>query len=101
MSTMTTTTKTTENETTILIRVLCDEDGKLPPDVARYILERKFNEQDKARMHHLIERNQQDALSPAEKEELFAFGEVGTLLSILKAKARRTLNIKVEKPKIS
>ena len=55
MSTMTTTTKTTENETTILIRVLCDEDGKLPPDVARYILERKFNEQDKARMHHLIE----------------------------------------------
>ena len=54
MSTMTTTTKTTENETTILIRVLCDEDGKLPPDVARYILERKFNEQDKARMHHLI-----------------------------------------------
>jgi hypothetical protein len=36
-------------------------------------------------------RNQDDALSPAEKEELFAYAKAGTLLSILKSRARRVL----------
>jgi hypothetical protein len=48
-------------------------------------------------MHDLAIRNQDDALSPSEKEELFAFAKAGTLLSILQAKARRTLKVKMKK----
>ena len=45
-------------------------------------------------MHDLAVRNQDDALSPAEREELVAFGKVGDLLSALKSRARRTLGSK-------
>ena len=63
-------------------------------ELARSILDVEFSERDKARMHDLAVRNQADALSPEEKEELYAFAKAGTLLSILQSKARRTLKIK-------
>ena len=93
----TATTQSTETEVTILARILGNERGQLPRDLARYILDLGFSERDKARMHDLAVRNQNDALNPAEKEELFAFGKAGDLLSILKSKARRTLGIKPKK----
>jgi hypothetical protein len=40
-------------------------------------------------------RNQDDAVTPAEKEEMFAFGKATTDLSIVKSKARHTLGIKL------
>lgn len=83
-----------ENEVTILARILGDENGKLPADLARYILDLDISERDKARMHDLAERNQSDALTSAEQEEMFAFGKATTLLSILKSQARRTLGVK-------
>jgi hypothetical protein len=86
-----------ENEATILLRVLCNEDGQLPLEVARYLLDRQFSDRDKARMHDLAIRNQEGSLSPAEREELFAFVNTGDLLGILKSRARRTLNIKLQK----
>ena len=93
----TTTTHAGENEVTILARILGNERGQLPHEMARYILDLGFSDRDKARMHDLAVRNQDDALSPAEKEELFAFGKAGDLLSILKSKARRTLGINPKK----
>ncbi len=92
----TTTAHGSETEVTILARILGNENGKLPADLARYILDLRLSERDKARMHDLAVRNQNDKLSPAEKEEMFAFGKASTLLSILKSKARRTLGIKLE-----
>jgi hypothetical protein len=80
-----------ENEVTILARVLGIGDGKLPPVLARYILKLGFSERDKARMHDLALRNQEDVLTVAEREELISFAKAGTLLSILKSKARRSL----------
>ncbi|MGA9926167.1 MAG: hypothetical protein WBQ29_22410 [Isosphaeraceae bacterium] len=91
----TATTHASENEVTILARFLGDGNGQLPKDVARYILDLTISERDKARMHDLAVRNQDDALTPAEKEEMHAFGKAATLLSILKSKARRTLSIKL------
>ena len=91
----TATTHASENEVTILARSLGDGNGQLPKDVARYILDLTISERDKARMHDLAVRNQDDALTPAEKEEMHAFGKAATLLSILKSKARRTLGIKL------
>jgi hypothetical protein len=88
-------------EVAILARLLGDEDGRLPPEIARYVLNLGFGEADKARMHDLALRNQDDALSPAEKEELFAYAKAGSLLSILKSKARRALNVKPRKRPLS
>jgi len=94
---MRTSTSARENEVTILARVLGKERGMLSEEMARHILDLGFSERDKARMHDLVIRNQDDALSPTEKEELFAFGKAGDLLAILKSKARRTLRMKLKK----
>lgn len=97
----TTTNHAAENEVTILARLLGNEGGELPKDVARYILDLDVSERDKARMHDLAVRNQDDALTPTEKQEMFAFGKATTLLSILKSKARRTLGIKLKSRTVS
>lgn len=91
------TTTRGENEMTILARILENNRGRLSQSLARYILELGFSDQDQARMHDLVVRNQNDELSPAEKEELFAFGKAGDLLAILKSKARRALGVKLKK----
>jgi hypothetical protein len=93
----TATTHDTPSEVTILARLLGNGQGQLPPAMARYLLTLAFNDGDKARMHDLAVRNQDGALSPAEKEELLAYARAGTLLSILKSKARRTLRMKPKK----
>lgn len=85
-----------ENEVTILGRILGGEGGRFPEELARYILDLDLSERDKARMHDLAVRNQKDDLTPAEKEEMFAFGKATTLLSILKSKARRVLGVTLE-----
>jgi hypothetical protein len=86
-----------QTEVSILARILGNYDGKLPLTISRYILNLGFTDQDKARMHDLAARNQDDALDPAEEEELFAYAKAGTLLSILKSKVRRALKINPKK----
>ena len=86
-----------QSEVAILARILGNGDGKLPLPLARYILTLGFSDQDKSRMHDLAVRNQQDALAPGEKEEMLAYCKAGTLLSILKSRARRTLKTKPRK----
>ncbi len=90
-------THTEDNEVTILARIFDDERGLLPLALARSLVDADFSERDKARMHDLAVRNQSDALSPSEKEELIGFAKAGTLLSILQSKARRTLKSKRKK----
>ena len=53
----TTTARTSEDELTILARILGNEAGQLPPEQARYFLELGFSDRDKARMHDLAVRN--------------------------------------------
>jgi hypothetical protein len=98
---MSTAARIGDNEVTILARVFDDERGLLPPELARSILEVEFSDRDKARMHDLAVRNQADGLTAAEKEEMYAWGKAGTLLGILKSKARRTLKIKPKKRSLS
>ena len=85
-----------ESEVAIMSRFLGNGNDPLPEDVARYLLDLSINDQDKARMHDLAVRNQSDALTAAEKEELHAFGKAASLLSILKSKARRRLGVKLK-----
>lgn len=89
-------TRSSETEVSILLRVLGGARGEFSPELARHILELGFSDRDKARMHDLVTRNQADALTPAEKEEMHAFGWVGDLLAILKSRARRSLGIKLK-----
>jgi hypothetical protein len=90
-------THTTENEVSILARVLANDHGRLPLKLARYLLKLHFSDRDKARMHELAVRNQAGALSAAEHEELHAFAKAGSLLALLKSRARRALQSKPEK----
>jgi hypothetical protein len=86
-----------ESEVTILARILGNDQGRLPAPMARYLLTLGFSERDKERMHDLAVRNQEDALSPAEQEELKGYAKAGSLLSILHSKARRVLGTKPRK----
>jgi hypothetical protein len=78
---MSTTARTGDNEVTILARVFDNERGLLPRELARSLLDVEFSERDKARMHDLTVRNQEDALSSEEKEELVSFAKAGSLLA--------------------
>jgi hypothetical protein len=68
----TSTVTASENEATILARVLGNERGQLSAEMAHHILEIGFSDRDKARIKDLSMRNQDGALSESEKEELFA-----------------------------
>jgi hypothetical protein len=89
------------SEVTILARLLGNEQGRLSVAMARHLLTLGFSERDKARMHELAVRNQEDELSPPEKEEMFAYAKAGTLLSILKSRARRVLKVGPKKRTVS
>jgi hypothetical protein len=78
-------------EVAILAHVLGNNKGRLPLGVARYLLQLSFSDEDKARMHDLAVRNQDGLLSPVEKDELLAYARAGSLISILKSRARRSL----------
>ena len=88
----------TDHEAIILARVLGNDGHELPAHMARYLLDLGFSERDKNRMHDLAVRNQDDALTDDEKEELVAFARTGTVISILKSKARRVLKGHAKKP---
>jgi hypothetical protein len=97
----TTATKSSGNDVAILARFLGNGDEPLPKNLARYILDLAIGERDKARMHELAVRNQDDALTADEKAEMHAFGRAATVMSILKSKARRTLGVKLKARTIS
>ena len=101
MATQARTFHSRDNEVTILARFLSNYDRPLPKSLARYILGLTISEQDKARMHDLVMRNQNDELTPVEKKEMHDFGKAGDILAILKSKARRTLGAKPKKRTVS
>ena len=81
----------TSHALAILARVLGNQNDRLPVTIARNFLKLAFSDADKLRMHELAVRNQDDELNSAEKEEMFAYAKAGTILSILKSRARLSL----------
>lgn len=65
--------------------------GAMTKETARRILELAFSDEDRERMHELAAKNRRGELSDEEEAELDHFNRVGTLLSILKVRARRVL----------
>jgi hypothetical protein len=65
--------------------------GPMSKETARRILDVAFTDEDRARLRELAERNRRGELSEDEETEFDHFCRVGTLLSILKLRARRIL----------
>lgn len=82
---------TAQNDIEILARILGKQEGSLSRTIAKHILACKFSDADKTKMHSLAVRNQNDESSESEKRELAAYSKAGTLLSILKSRARQTV----------
>jgi hypothetical protein len=90
------TSHASKKDVAILARIFVNGDGQIPPEYARHLLDLQVSDADKDRMHELLVRNQEDALSADEKEEMFAFAKATSLLGILKSKVRRTLGVKLK-----
>ena len=85
-------------EATLLGRIFTNGNADFPPQLARYFLTVGFSSTDKQRMHELAESNQAGALTPADNQELLRYANVGCLLGILQANARKSLKKTSKKP---
>jgi hypothetical protein len=85
---------TGSNEAAILSRVIRPEKDDLPEEQAKALLRLKFEQGDLDRLHELVVKNQDDELTPAEKEELEDYLRVCAFLDLMHAKARHSLRKK-------
>jgi hypothetical protein len=83
---------TPSTEAAIIARMIHPERADLPKDTAQAVL-RLFglDQADLDRMHDLAVKNQDDALTPAEKVELENYIRVSYFVDLMHAKARLSL----------
>jgi hypothetical protein len=79
------------NEAAILGRIFGPGEPTFPPEAARALLELDFRAEDRDRMRRLAAKAREGTLTEEERAEADAYGRVGSLLSILKSKVRRSL----------
>jgi hypothetical protein len=80
-----------ETEEAIWDRLLEPDKPTLTPAAARSILALEFPQADQKRMHDLAAKARAGTLTATEAEEIDVYGRVGSVLSILKSKARKSL----------
>jgi hypothetical protein len=78
-------------EGAILARLIRPEDDDLPAEAAKALLNIRFDRRDLDRIHDLVTKNQDDALTPTEKVDLESYLHVSSFLDLMHAKARRSL----------
>ena len=86
------------NDLAIIDRVVVPDQPDLPPDVARGFLRLSFHDDDRRRMNELAEKADLGTFTSEEQAELDSYERVGHLLSLLKSKARRSLQGSVPRP---
>jgi hypothetical protein len=79
------------NEAAILARLAGPGQMILSPEAAEAILAIGFSQADKDRMQELAAKARAGLLTPEEQDEVEAYSRVGSLISILKSAARRSL----------
>lgn len=84
-------TTTSNHEAAIFGRLLQAEKGDLPPELARYVLEIGFAQEDHDRMNQLAAKARVAALAAEEQRELENYNLVGDVLALWHSKARRSL----------
>src|SRR5262245_25134970 len=86
--------QTTQNDTSeaaIFSRVIEPENAMVSPEAARSILALDVCPAERQRMQELGVKARAGILTAEEQEELDNYGRVGSLLGIMKSKARRSL----------
>ena len=71
--------------------MLAADEGDLSSEAARSILRWKFSSRSVKRINQLAERNQRGAITAAEREVLERYLRVASLVNLLQAKARLSL----------
>jgi hypothetical protein len=71
--------------------VIQPEKGDLSLEQAKALLRLEFEQSDLDRLHELVVKNQDDELTPADKEELECYLRVSAVLDLMHAKARYSL----------
>ena len=79
------------NESAILSRLVGPDPATMTPEAAQAILTIGFSQADKDRMQALSAKARAGALTVQEEGEVESYSRVGSLISILKSKARRSL----------
>jgi hypothetical protein len=78
-------------EAAILERIIEPHKPAITPDLARMILQWEFPPDDRQHIHELLEKAKAGPLTPEEQAEAQNYERIGHLLSVLKAKARASL----------
>ena len=79
------------NEGAIWARVIGADNPVLTPEAARSILDLEFPPEDKARMRELAAKARAGSLTLNEEQEVESYSRVGSILGIMKSKARVAL----------
>jgi hypothetical protein len=87
---MKTASRAPKTEAEVWLHILHPE-GEMSPRAARAILGLSLPKNEISRMHELSAKARAGALTPEENAEMDAFERAGSVLSILKSKARRIL----------
>ncbi len=74
-----------------MARLIRPDDDSLSAEAAKALLNIGFENRDLDRMHELTVKNQDDALTPAERAEMDSYRRVSFLLDLMHSKARQSL----------
>ena len=80
------------NQTDIFRRILERDAGALTPEVARFMLQLRLPEEDRARLDGLAALARQATLSSADQADLDELRRLGRLVEMMKLKARKALS---------
>jgi hypothetical protein len=78
-------------ESDILSDVIAANRGDLSPAVAQSVLKWKFRAAAVRRINQLADRNRKGTITDAEREQLQRYLRVGSLINLIQAKARLSL----------
>ena len=82
---------TSNNEAEILSRIIAPREPNFPSDTAKIILTFDFGKEDRDRMNQLAEKAREGILTDEEQAEIDGYERVGYFLSLLRSKARLSL----------
>lgn len=85
------TSDTSSIDADILSRVIHPDDGDLPPELAQAVLKLDFCADDRYLMEQLAQKAREGELTEQEQAQLDSFVRVGHFISIMKSKARVSL----------
>jgi hypothetical protein len=75
----------------VLARLIRPNDDDLPAAEAKALLSMRFSKSDLDRIQNLVTKNQENALTSAEKDDLEGYLRVSAFVDLMHAKARRSL----------